>query len=404
VRVDRHGWRLRAGLRLSRLGDEWLVLDVAGGRVHRVSGAAARVLGRLLDGRDRSEVASDDELAAGLAHAGILESIHGRRDVLLGAATTGLMVATTLLPAAAMAASFGSVSYSPAPEAEVTVTDITIGGAAYRLVRVELATLDNGTATQDFQFAQPTTLDLLLVGGGGGGGAPRAGDTLPSAGGGGGAGEVVQLLALQAVAGHYRVRVGGAGAAEGAGGVGEGGYPTFFEAVDAEAPYVEAQGGNGGGGGGDAAGASSSGSGGGGGGATVGSTGGNVQDIAGRRNDGGDGDAGLGGGGGGAGTAGGVAGQATGGAGGAATDISEFVGLTAGSAFVAGGGGGAGATGGAGGSGGGTGASGTSASDATLGVNGTGGGGGGGYRESVGSGLRTGSRGGTGVALIRIHL
>lgn len=393
----RTGWWLRPGLRLRRLGDEWLVLDVGAGKVHRVSGAAARTLGRLLGGRGDL----DEEPAVALAQAGILAAAHERRDVLLGAGTAGLLIATTVLPPAAWAASIGSVSYVAASNTRVTHTDIEIGASRYRVLRIELETVDNATVTQTLRFTAPTTLDVLLVGGGGGGGRPP--DQASTAGGGGGAGEVVRLDDHEAAVGTYSVRVGAAGADPGAAGAGESGASTVFASGlfdGASEDILKAEGGNGGGGGAQAAGASRLGSGGGGGSDAAVTAGGDVAQVSGRRHDGGVGATGLGGGGGGAGAAGGPAGSGAGGVGGDATDISAFLGQSAGTTRVAGGGGGGGAAFALGGIGGGSGAG--NSNEATVGTNGTGGGGGGGYRDA--STIRPGSRGGTGVAFLRIHL
>lgn len=390
-------WRLRPGLRLRRCGDEWLVLDTTAGRVHRVSGAAARTLGRLVTGRSQLE----DGPAAALAQAGILEAASGRRDVLLGLGATGLMIATTVLPPAAAASSLGSLSYDAVANVRVTVIE---SPPSYRVLRIELATLDNGTVTQGLQFTRATTIDVMLVGGGGGGGNPADGDALPSAGGGGGGGEAVLLSGYSASAGNYSVRVGGAGADISTGGAGESGQPTVFASGSFETDSVdiaEAAGG-GGGGGGAVAGLAGDGSGGGGSSVASATAGGDVTDVAGQRHDGGVGAVGAGGGGGGAGSSGVAATEGNGGSGGAPWDVSAFLGQTAGTTRVAAGGGGGGSTGGSSSDADGGGAGATAGAGPTVGTNGTGGGGGGGYRADGVN--RTGSRGGTGVALIRIHL
>jgi hypothetical protein len=374
--------KVPARFRAQRLGNVWLVLDVNGSKVMRLTGSAAEVLTRLEAGAQHLP----DHLGPavdGLAAAGVLEAPPGTlsRRHLLGASAATAAVA-------ALGATIGLDALRLPAAAEASSSEPALGGSiseyTFESVTYRVHTFNgDGTFTVKANHA-PMAVDVLVVGGGGGGGSSGT----DYGGGGGGGGGVLFRTDLEALtAGTYAVTVGagGAGGSDGQRGA-DGGTSRFADLVEVL--------GGGGGGGTVSAGAASGGSGGGGSSGNFESPGGAGTALQG--NNGGSGvlttSAALraGGGGGGAGAAGtdGTADtvKGTGGNGG----VGRPVGVAALGQYVGGGGGGSGEDNSGGlGSNGGGGAAGANGDAKT-------GGGGGAQRGPVAAGT-----GGSGIVIVR---
>lgn len=175
------GWRyavkahLRDGLRVDDLGDEALVLDPEGGKVHRVEGDAVAVL-RLLTAGAGGSVDVPDVLRAGLddlVDAGLVDppASWSRRKVLMagGAAWVAATVTTVGLADPAAASSLCPVGVTP-----------TMGAQTYTASGSFTTGPAGGTMSMTTY-----SLSVSAWGGGGGGG----GGSASQSGGGGGGGE-----------------------------------------------------------------------------------------------------------------------------------------------------------------------------------------------------------------------
>ncbi len=361
--------RLRHGLRVDDLGTEVLVLDVADGRVLRLTGAAAEAVRSLRDGRPAEAASLVLLRAAGILSGHVDAEVGARRGQVgparrsvLAASVTGL--STFMLPSALAAASTETLSAGGSGSLEVR-------GVSERSSE-ETGALQSVTFTALFgdRWVEPSETmraEVLLVGGGGGGG--RGG------GGGGGGGVTRQILTLD---GGQRydvvVGVGGqGGTSEGTAG-GQGDASTFSSAGAPSVVLLRADGGGGGAYAGGDGGASTS----------VGGTGSGTGPAADH----------AGGGGGGAGGVGSSAVGGDGGDGGAGVLVEAFFGSAA--AYGGGGGGGGHVSGGSGGSGGG-GDGGAYEVAGEFGDPETGGGGGG------GGPFRDGGDGASGRVMIRYY-
>lgn len=346
---------LRPGLRIDRIGTEAVVLDPAGGRVHRLTGDSSEVLRLLVaDGREVADLPARLAPAVlGLRTAGVLRGGVGRRRALATAAVGAVGIVTMALPTAAAATSdvdgTGSGGYDDSTDGTLDPVGITFDGDYhYRVFTASGEFVVNGDGALG--------VDVLIVGGGGGGGY--------YAGGGGGGGAVSVLLNQTLPKGATAVTVG------------DGGLGNYGGEESSVASIGSAGGGGAGGGYGGVGGAS-----------PVGSGSGSDGHAGGARN------GFVGGGGAGAGGAGQDAAGGAGGDGGSAFATADVFGAVL--AVGGGGGGGGGGSGGSGGEGAGDGASEGLTGQSAV-ANRGGGGGGTGYIE-----FAAGGTGGSGLVIVR---
>lgn len=358
---------LRSGLRVEDLGHELVVLDAAGGRVHRLTGAAADAVRGVIAGAPLPARMQRTLRAIGVLaedRTGPVDRGPDRRAVL---AASALGVSTLMLPLPGAAASTDGLASGGDAYLDVTgmATASTAATGALQFVSY--------TATSGTRTAVPSAqlqVEVLLVAGGGGGAA---------AGGGGGGGAVTRsILTLDAgVTYDIVVGAGGAGSVAFTQAAGDDGSASTLARSGPSTELLRADGGGGGAYYGGAGGSSTYGGG-------SGTGTGYAPDHA-------------FGGGGGAGGTGASAVGADGGEGGSGVTITGFVGADA--TYGGGGGGGGLTSGGAGGSGGGgggwydTGVF-TPGSDGTDGLGGGGGG---------GSPYADGGDGGDGLVMIRYY-
>ncbi len=354
---------LRDGLRVEDLGHELVVLDAVGGRVHRLTGAAADALRAVISG-----VALPARARRTLGAVGILATDDPRRDgsdpdrrAVLAASALG--VSTLLLPAPGMSASLTGLSAGGSAYLIVTGAASASSAPIGELQHLTFTTLAGFAGQRHFTPSESLDVEVVLVGGGGGGGT-----------GGGGGGEVVRrILSIDPI--RHDVTVGTGGGNETPGALtGDQGGASRIVLNSGGSELVAAMGGAGG---------------------SIDGPGGASGGVSGN-DGGGPGLTGAGGGGGGAGGPGGDAVGESGGVGGSGFDVTDFI---VASVVYGGGGGGGSYAGvpGAGGSGGG-GQGGQESGNGQPGQASTGGGGGGssGYGGSPG-------RGGSGIVLVRYY-